>query len=754
LHDHFDGIRIPIRTHSPTPIFKDKRWTESCHSRGQLRVEALVAPEETNKLELVQVAELLAEQGVFDRAAELYARAITTVGGNPLTYGYLNSLIESNQRSRAQQLVDQLPEPVRTRSDFRRLEANLARRKGDWRHTAELLRIELNEFPKNSTVAVNYVGALHRLDSRDEAIQQYLASKPVFDGQHPVAEAEIAKYEVAHGLRPQAIRRLYSLVRGNPRNTRLAGYFLAQLLIGELLPEMANEIQKAGLGVVAVLTAGGEDLVVAVDFEAELVGGWTGMVGANSEVAKAVEGKGVGDVVSLHRGLGQIDYRVTNLYSVYGFAMQQAELLLRSTANHEGPAWSVNIAAPNGGLDVETLARPAREKEARVTAAYQGYKDMRFPLSTLAKHIGTSPLELVLGWRVDLATMFVALGTEDEQDAHWQLLKERPAVVLDLPTLGELVALKVFRQIAPLWGRPLVPSAARDELMGILEADLQLEPEMALQEVNGQIARVAYTESWRQSRLSVLREMLASIDELCEVTPVLGPKVLGPGHRWLELLLDDATLDAVYLAVERNAVLVTDDAALRLEMARIDCNRSVSAQAVLAYARAAGAVSEDQYVSALGSKLLRAQDFVSVSGADFIREARRTPHEASEVVLAGLGTLRSPNLNIATGVKVVAEMLTALAGELKNSVLARYYSATLDAFRVHQVPRLLDVVHRALAGAMAERLEQLPRRKATLLRRELGALMTPPAEVEPEALQLTPIAFAIRELLFGMTRRS
>lgn len=28
---------MPIRIHSPTPIFEDKRWTMSCHSGGRFR---------------------------------------------------------------------------------------------------------------------------------------------------------------------------------------------------------------------------------------------------------------------------------------------------------------------------------------------------------------------------------------------------------------------------------------------------------------------------------------------------------------------------------------------------------------------------------------------------------------------------------------------------------------------------------------------------------------------------------------------
>lgn len=73
----------------------------------------------------------------------------------------------------------------------------------------------------------------------------------------------------------------------------------------------ASEWQPASLSSQRIRRA-----IVAVDFEAELAGGWTGMVGTDSDVAMAVRDRGVGDVVSLNRGFGRVDFTVVSLYSV------------------------------------------------------------------------------------------------------------------------------------------------------------------------------------------------------------------------------------------------------------------------------------------------------------------------------------------------------------------------------------------------------------------------------------------------------
>src|SRR5205823_7945850 len=108
-----------------------------------------------------------------------------------------------------------------------------------------------------------------------------------------------------------------------------------------------------------------------------------------------------------------------------------------------------------------------------------------------------------------------------------------------------------------------------------------------------------------------LREMLACMDDLCEVTPVLGPKSVTDSHRSLETLLDKATLDAVYLALERDAVLLSDDGGLRLAAPSVGLTNSMAVQPLLMFARERGTLAHSVYVDVVMGKVARNHDFMS-----------------------------------------------------------------------------------------------------------------------------------------------
>ena len=707
----------------------------------------LVEPKEAPSREVILVADLLRELGVYDRAVPLYARVVANPSGDVLTYRYLFCLIESDHRSQAQQLLEQLPESVRTETGFRRLEANLARRAGDWSRTAELYRLELENYPRNASIAAGYVGALHRLSPVPAELLGYLASNPQFECSLPDAEAEFAKYETAHGLRMQAIRRVYRLLRANPNDTSVAGYYLAQVLVGEVPQELAVE-QKPGPGtLVALVGPSNEVVLVGIDPDEVAPQSWPALVGAGTDLARTLTGKEVGDRVELNRGLGLLEYEIKEVTSIYAFAVRQAQELLHAATNNEGPVWSMDL--PLKG-DMASYLVMVRAKAARSDAAFREYGRLKFPLSTLAKAIGTSTVELVLGWPREKAPMFVSLGTEEERQAHADVLQaQNRRVVLDLATLCELVALEVFRNIAPLLGRPLVPGAVRDEMASLIDAETRLEPQMSLVEEEGQLARREFSEEFRQARLSLLKEMLACIDELCEVTPVLGPSVLPEGYRTLEMLLDDATMDAVALSLERDAILLVDDAALRLSAATVGITATSNVQSLLMFAYFRGAIQHGQYVNSLHSKLIRNQDFVSMRSDDLLLMCQRNPYEVDPGVLLGLNVLRGPQIDVLSGVKVVAEMLQGLVGKAAPVVVAQYFRLGLEALTDAR-PTLASSIKTALAVAVRARLSSLPRARKLEFARLLGSLLRPATDWRAREVQQTAVAAAVQELTAQM----
>lgn len=696
--------------------------------------------------DVLHVADLLYERNLYPEASALYERIVTSPGANGLTQRHLSCLIESGQRRKASEILEALAPEIRGAPAFRRIESNLARQMGDWARMRDVLKQELDRVPTDSGVAVGYIGALHRIPAEKETLRTYLASDPAFDGRQPFNEVEVAKYQREHGFPDLSLRRLYRLFRAHPNDAALGGYFLAQVLIGKLVPELTKAPLSAAAGVTVHLRSGAEAREIAIDFD-DAIGGasWPELVAPASDVARKLLGKVVGDKVSLARGMGDVEYEVVGLSSIYGFAAAKVHKLLAETANPGGPLWTVNLEKVDGSLDIEPLLAMTRHKSARIEDALKNYTRFRFPLATLAQLVGTEPLTLMLDWPNSKASLFVSIGTQEERQAALvQLATGDKPFVIDLPTLGELVGTGVFRTVAPLLGRPLVPQTAREELTNIIQFQETAPSKMSLREENGQYIREEATQEQLDRRLALLREMLACMDDLCEVTPVLGPKSITDNHRMLERLLDNATLDAVYLALERDAILLSDDGGLRLTAPSVGLTNSMAVQPLLMFAMERGALAHSDYVDVVIGKIARNHDFISVRTEDLVAIARRDTAKVAAGVVAAFDTFRSRTLELNSGVQVCGEFLAGMVPLCPPAIATEYFKLALDVLQ-HERPMHAEAVHRALSDAMEHGMESIPKKRAHSLRRQMDIHLNHP-EPKSQRIQLTPVARAAKEL--------
>lgn len=696
--------------------------------------------------DVLHVADLLFDHNRYTSASALYERIVTSPGANGLTQRHLACLIESGQRRKASEILEALPAEVRDRPSFRRIESNLARQMGDWLRMRDVLKHELDRMPTDSGVAVGYIGALHRIPSEVASLKAYLASDPTYDGKQPLNEVEIAKYQREHGFSELALKRLYRLFRAHPNDSALGGYFLTQLLIGKLVPELVQPPVAVAAGVVINLRADGEARSIAIDFdESEEGTTWPELVLPNSDPALSLIGKVIGDKVTISRGLGDVEYEIVGLSSLYAFAAEKVHKLLAESANPGGPLWSVNLEKADGSLDFEPLLAMTRHKSQRITDAFKNYSQFRFPLATLARLVGCETLTLMLEWPGEKASLFVSIGTQEEREQALEFLASgKMRYVIDLPTLGELVLFGVFRSVVPLLGRPLVAQTAREELANIIQFQEIAPAKMSLREEAGQYICDEPTQQQLDRRLALLREMLACLDDLCDVTPVLGPENITDSHRTLEELLDSATLDAVYLALEHDAVLFSDDGGLRLITPSVGLVKSLAVQPLLMFAQEKGVLAHADYVDLMMGSLARNHDFISIRTEDLVAVAKQNTGKVADGVATAFETFRSRTLDLLSGVQVCAEFIASILPKCPPAISKQYFELALAALQFER-PIHADAIHRALAYAVEHSLSGMPKRKSQSLRREMGAWLKPPMALKP-SIRMSPIARAIKEL--------
>lgn len=700
--------------------------------------------DESHSLEVLKAAELMYALRQFSEAGALYARLLQTPDDNEITRRLLVCLVESDQRRRAQDMLDRLAAEVRSLPSFRRIEANLARRMGDWARMRDILAQELARCPDDAGVAVGYVGALYRLGDLG-TLTAFLAEDPRFKDSLPENEFELSKYLASIGMAGLAIARMYRVYRTHPASLQAASFYLSRVFTSEPLPELAPPV-CVGPGATVYLKSVAETRVIAIDLEPRNeADSWPELISPDSPLAQALAGLKLGDRATIAGHFGGREVEVVKLASTYGWAAEIAHDQVGAAAVPAGPLWSVRLVRDDGEVDVDMLLRSAKQRKAHVRRIFESYKQSRFPLSVLAKAVGTDPVTLLREWPSEEASLFVGLGTHEEREAAAEVLHQAGNLyVLDLLTIAELVRLRSFDAAIGVLGRPLVPQTVREHLLVLLQLAGGPRGSATLGEQDGKLHMIETPPAYHEAGEAFLREMLTCINEQCEVVPTMGPQDLAPLHADLAELLDADTLDVLYLCAERGAVLVSEDGALRLWAPAAGVATSMAVQPVLMEALAKGLLGQDVYADAIVGKILAGHDFVSIRAEDLLTVAERTPARASVAVMAALESFRRPTLDVLSGVEVSREFLAKAMRRLRFRVVAEYGDRLLEVLQ-HERPAIVsDAIHRALAAVTQHALGRPGRRPGTGERKAFEQILSAPEE-PPRIARPTPLALAIQK---------
>lgn len=722
-----------------------QRLGEKTEAMQEALICASYITDEAPSHEILYVADLFFDLQDFYRAEPLYARLVKVPGNDDFTRRLLICLVESDQRRRSRDILDQLAPEVQALPSFRRIEANLARRMGDWARMRDLLAQEIKRQPGDPGIALGYAGALHQLGDK-VTLTSYLSSDPRFKDASPENEFEFSKYQNKYGLAGLAIARLYRLYRTHSGSTQAASFYLSQVLLGQRIPEL-DPPAKVGPGAVVHLRSAAETRVVAIDIETtKNAGGWPELVSPDSELAKSLQGLKLGDKVTLARNFGDQEVEVAEIEDLYGFVARKAHEQVAAAAVPAGPLWSVRIVKEDGELDRDLFLKLAGQRSQHVRNAFANYLQYRFPISVLAKAIGSDPVTLLLDWPFREVKLFVSMGTQEERETAVEVLRqEGRRYVLDLLTLAEFVRLKCFAAVVKLLGRPLISQTVREHLLRLMQFVDKPWQSASLGMQDGSLQVIDTPTAYYEEREVFLREMLRCIDTHCEVVPTAGPHEVTNVHRFLAEILDNDSLDALYLCMERDAVLVSDDGMLRLWAAEAGVVMSVGVQPVLIEACDKGHISKEAYVDAVAGKIAAGHDFVSVRAEDILTLAKRTPACVSEGARMMLETFRSPTLDIVSGVEVSCEFLKQAMQWLQPTVVADYGRIILEVLQ-HARPQLADDIHREVAVSIQQALHQ-QRKVNPKLKKALVPLLGAPKQREL-GFRRNPLASAIHELLY------
>lgn len=507
----------------------------------------------------LMLAQLMVLEQDFDGViAALDGQVATDAPSEPLTW-LAWAFANAGSRPRTHPFFDSLSADVLATANYARLAGEAESRRGDLRLAERHLRRALDLEPRDLRSRLTLQNVLERDGKRGKATRliQDHPDDGVGDPRDRMRMAYLLRRE---GRADQALAIGYRAVReGRDREDVVASY-PGLFFMSETVPD--------AVAVSAVTTDVWFDLagvgVVDVNGIVE-VGGGEGRYAPDHPLARALEGKVVGDSVVLpSSGLGHDRaYTVREIKHKYVWLLHD---VMRSHATRFPEDNSLVEMTMKDG-DIQPVLDMVRKLDTQAKAVVQAYVELKLPVSAVAAMSHISTIEFVERLPMIDVPLLTCTGGESERldaAAAVDAAKGRGAV-LDTFTAWTAHHLGVLPALKSWFGRLIVPRSSLDEMLNIRgKSEMNRGREsMTLSFRGDQAVREVHPADRADQIIATIDAAVDDIRAHCEIAPNDGADDLALDIEKIGWFRSGQILDPLRLATARKALLLSDDLRLR-----------------------------------------------------------------------------------------------------------------------------------------------------------------------------------------------
>jgi len=560
------------------------------------RMKGLVR-DDTPAGDILQAAETFLACKNYDEAVELYERIVPKGAYSELHENLLFALLQSGNRRKAFALIKAAPAGSLFSENFRHLAIELAQAANDWAELRELSELELKH-SRSRADAWLFRGIVYLNERQFDSLRTLLADAPIELKGKPRTVGGLANLDIRFGSKEKGIARLYRRLREDLSDSEAAVAYFA-LSATAPSPLFQDSIDAVSPGTSIQLRVDGQQRRLTIDpVAAGPLPQHPDFTDSNSEIAKQLLDRKVGDRVSIAESFGFVrEYEIAGVESAYLALGRHAGELIHSSVKPVKGMLSVPIpTGEDGKPDFRHVLEQLKSKSERIKAAFETYGEGKLTLGILARAIGTTTPVLVNDWPAKPSpSLYVWSGKQEEQVAASDLFKKRPTpAVIDLLTVSELVLCECEAALAPL-APVLIAQSAVDTIAHMIEEAKEDQSAGNMREDNGRLVLTENTDAYKARRIAILAKIQYCIETHCRPLPVYGPEAIPNEIRALARVLDDECTDAMLLALEHQAYLITLDGRLREFANQLGKIPGVWPQLLMAHAREQGAISSSTY---------------------------------------------------------------------------------------------------------------------------------------------------------------
>ncbi len=566
----------------------------------------------------LHVADLLIHFEMWSKAAGLYEDLISGAGKGPSEAHarLLQCYVEAGNRAKARVMLTNMPADWAEHDETRSVAINFGIKVGDSAFMLPLARKSVEKHPKEAGSWVFLLQVLIRT-AEPEAFLQELRTVPDDLSGSIRALAVLGATEIKFGEVRRGMARLYRLVRSSNSDPEALAAYLISFLTAKLPPEEKIAVSAGTFVQFEDCETGALDGVCIDPAETGVLPRADGFFSTGDSEVAAFIGAKAGQEVSLQMAAGgDRKVKVTAIHSAY---QHLAAIAQERAHRFQGlpHLWAVSKGqtgdAEKDLAKMHEILKRSSEANARLLDAYSG----GLTISLLAKAMGRSPIDICAGWQTSGPPIFVGAGAHSERDEAMALLAQKDiAVVVDSTALAELALFGALKALDAL--PKILMSTATKETIDTFLREIENDESIGTAFDNdGRLSFIEFDESRKQTRLEFAKA-LADVASRSEVAPAyVDIDAMGEASEFAKLLADEER-EALLLAKERNATLLTLDGRLRAAAKQMFGVSGVWPQILVLHALQTGNISKHSAAEFNAREFMSNRDFVSIRSDDIM----------------------------------------------------------------------------------------------------------------------------------------
>lgn len=300
--------------------------------------------------------------------------------------------------------------------------------------------------------------------------------------------------------------------------------------------------------------------------------------------------------------------------------------------------------------DVTPLLDQVKARAEVDLQLFARYADDVFPLSLIAALLGRTTLEVPAQIVARGAIIKTCIGTEVERSAALAAIRAArgKGVVLDVYTAWCVYSADHFATLKALFSRLLLPQSALDELR-VWRGKFEHQGDKSLMSINyvdGQYFRQEMSaEELRQSAEAIDKGIEALVRG-CEIVPAAAPTTPSNLERLIADVSRAGSLDPVYIAVNENVLLLSEDLHYRNLARQLYETNGVWLQTILMVAVEERVIDGGTYARSVVDLAARKHDYISLNAPVLMTIAQQEVDDRMLGLQAALAFIGTPTSDV------------------------------------------------------------------------------------------------------------